>query len=526
MKNVLLILFIITSQNCFSQNYQCLQIGKKPFYINGNGYLRGMRIDSVVTNGSNTIYFPYHTPRNVYNVWGVPDSTASSWLGKAVIEDSNGAFYFDNMWNNDSIILKSKAQPGDSWTFFADTTSFSYKATVTATDTMTILGITDSVKVITIESDSAGAVYSSDPVNGFQIILSKNNGFVQIFDLYTFPYHEPGNTRYRKPLSDYYLDLVEGAIVCNCDMPPSYNNATVQNSIFHLVPFHNPTLIEVNNFSVGEILEYHNYFSEYSGAYLGSSTTVDTIITKSTSATSVTYTMATATSGTTEVCCPVITHSYESGVTSVTYDKTYLIDTVLMPEEWNNRYFYHFFPKVNYDSVNICPDTVCIVDVNNIAYPSGTIIFETTSYGMGFEGNITDAYGIGVGQYSESINNYTAATTAGPSNSSSNQCFYVSDNGVSCGGFVPVLSVGQTKLNSRISVYPNPASNNINFEYPQQDNITITLSDISGRILAIQQSQNSTHTVFDLSMFTSGIFLYHVITPSYSQTGKFIISDR
>ena len=46
-------------------------------------------------------------------------------------------------------------------------------------------------KKILITAHNALGIVASDPVDSLQIFLSKNNGFVQVFDLFTFPYHGP-----------------------------------------------------------------------------------------------------------------------------------------------------------------------------------------------------------------------------------------------------------------------------------------------------------------------------------------------
>jgi hypothetical protein len=202
---------------CFvanAQNYNCLQSGVKHYFTNADGYLRGIRIDSVRASGSDTVYYPFHTERGHYYPWGSPisiDTNGSSWLGKNVIQKADGTFIFNNFW--DTVYIRSKAHLGESWVFFKDTNYIHYTAMVTSVDTMTILGVIDSVKKISIKADSAGTIVTVDPLNNFSIILSKNYGFVQVFDLYTFPYHTPSITPYDVHTSnyvfrgyDYYLD--------------------------------------------------------------------------------------------------------------------------------------------------------------------------------------------------------------------------------------------------------------------------------------------------------------------------------
>lgn len=149
MKNLFSLALILLAHLGYAQNYQCLQPGVKHYFTNGNGYLRGMRIDSVETQGDSTIYFPYHTPRGYLH--SAPpstlDSTGGSWLGKSVVQRADGTFLFDNLWH-DTVVIKTQANVGDSWVFYHDTTTLFYQASLMAIDTMTVLGFVDSVKKI------------------------------------------------------------------------------------------------------------------------------------------------------------------------------------------------------------------------------------------------------------------------------------------------------------------------------------------------------------------------------------------
>ena len=260
MKHLLFFLLFFRIGFCAdAQNYQCLQSGVQRYFINGNGYLRSIVIDSTHTSGDTTIYFPYHTPRGSYDVSGFTptalDPNGGSWLGKKVLQKSDGTFIFDSYWN-DSVIIKTRANIGDSWVFYKDTSLLYYKATLVSKDTMTVLSTPDSVETIMINAYMGSAIYTADPLDSFTIILSKNHGFVQVFDLYTFPYHK-ADSAYRPGL-DFFLDR------STCD----YNYINVESgfspaaniTLFKLVNFINPTEQQLYNWNVGDIIEsYHNY---------------------------------------------------------------------------------------------------------------------------------------------------------------------------------------------------------------------------------------------------------------------------
>ena len=498
-----------------------MQPGVKPFYTNGNGYLRGMRIDSVTTRGTDTVFHPYHTPRSVVlsflSYADALDSTGASWLGKNVIKHVDGTFVFDNVWH-DSVVINTQAHPGDTWTFFSDTTAISYKATLTAADTMTILGIVDSVKKITIEADISGVMNTADPVNNFEIILSKNHGFVKVFDLYTFPYHIPNNISSGMWGYDYYLDLVTNVLPCECDEPAPHNYVDTTNSIFHIVPFHNPTLMELNNFSVGEVFEFHDNNSQYDGNYVVDIITLDTILSKTYTATSVNYTLAEAYQNTTTTysggMTPYVTTSYSYGIVSSSYDTTLLMDTTLMPEEWNAAYFYHFFPKETYASGSVCPDTVCIVDVNNIAYPSGFVEFEAEMpiVGVSEIGNTTYTYSIGFGKSGISYNNYSYSSTAYPHTSETGGYMYIDNHDSICGGYESILPNAVSQINavaSHVTIFPNPANFQIFIRSTNAPITQLSITNFLGQTVYTNE-YNSQKVQVDISDLPAGIYFVKV----------------
>src|SRR6185295_4526018 len=104
MKRTLLFIFLFTAYFCHAQNYQCLQSGVKHYFTNENGYLRGIRIDSARLSGTDSVFYPFHTGRNFTGI--VTDTNGSSWLGKKVIKQTDGTFFFRN-YASDTVIVKT-----------------------------------------------------------------------------------------------------------------------------------------------------------------------------------------------------------------------------------------------------------------------------------------------------------------------------------------------------------------------------------------------------------------------------------
>ncbi|GAA4465712.1 hypothetical protein GCM10023093_18330 [Nemorincola caseinilytica] len=217
-----------------AQSYRCVIPGQIPYFINTDGYLRGMRIDYMDHIGGTFTFYPYETRRDIYG----PSTSMGSWFGESIVQLADGTTRFNTIWN-DTVMIRTQAMPGDTWTFYSDTTSHWYQATVLSEDTMTFAGITDSVKTIRITSYADTTIDTGDVINGFEIVLSKNNGFVQIFDLHLFPYHPPAGTW----AGDFYLR--------------QQDTASAANFIFGRVEYHVPRISELHDFEPGDVFVMH-----------------------------------------------------------------------------------------------------------------------------------------------------------------------------------------------------------------------------------------------------------------------------
>lgn len=275
-----------------AQNYQCLQNGITHYFINSNGYLRASHIDSVNTYPDSVVYYPYRTPRGPYTSTSVPltglDPLGGSWMGKKVTQLNDGTFIFDNYWSDSTLVIKSQANPWETWTMYKDTGSLYYDAVVIGIDTMTVSGMLDSVKTIIITAQNATGMVTTDSLNGFHILLSKNNGFVQAFDLYMFPYHKP-DSAFRQG-SDFFMDratVYPNEINGNFGYTPQKRYA-----IFTLTDFIIPNDEELHsNWATGDIFEWRYWYGSGPYAYPESFTS-DTIVSKVTSVHDVSYTIS------------------------------------------------------------------------------------------------------------------------------------------------------------------------------------------------------------------------------------------
>ncbi|PQJ11496.1 hypothetical protein CJD36_006755 [Flavipsychrobacter stenotrophus] len=511
MKKWLLILSVLFTGIANAQNYQCLQFGPKNYFTNGDGYLRGIRIDSVSVVGSDTIYHAFHTPRLAKYMDGtslatVSDTDGGSWLGKNVVQQTNGVWQFDNLWH-DTVFINTQGALGDSWPFFNDTTDIHYTATITAVDTMTLLGSLDSVKTITINADSAGIPRLTDPVNNFKIILSKDHGFAQVFDLYTFPYHQP-NLQSNIMDLDYYLDLVVRKIIGVGDawVAPYHGDLPdTINSVFKLIHLHNPTLKDVYDYAVGDVYETF-YEKDQNDIYmLFHNEYVDTVVSAHHTPDSSTYSIQDHSSEEYYYYGAPPTPVFTSHSTLIPsgYDTTLLFNESLMPEEKGNRHTYHYMPEMGPDSA-YCPiKGQYVASVNELVCSGPTCYINFTASHHGFDYTLMasrdSTFYIGYGLWSI---NYKDANT-----DIDQHITYYYKGGVVCfGGFKWLNGINDINAPiTEVQLVPNPANELLTVKTNITGGYTISVTNMLGQTALSIRALNVEEKV-DISQLSTGLY--------------------
>jgi len=460
----------------FAQDYNCFT-STRQYFINGDSYLRGMRIDSVKTVGINTVYYPFHTPRGTYidsSGNSVPlDTNGASWFGAAVTQHTGGSFFFNTIWD-DTIIIKTAANPGDNWIFYNDTTNRYYTATVSAVDTMSFAGKFDSVKIITLISLSDTGIVKNDSLNNAQIILSKNYGFVQVFDLYTFPYHKP-NSYYTHGF-DYFLDA----------FAPYPEKAKM---FFKQVNFYNPTGFDIYDYQPGDMFEYIGDGNLAPFAPNGHSVTLDSIISINPVGLDSLYYIAEQRSQSIIYSSPPIKNYSDVPNGIIPVSKLKLIDTSKMSEETGVLYNYYYNPG---DTSHCFVSAIYSLSDNMI---KGGIVklFEPCSSGS--------AYKIGVGKVGFSKCDVTAKISYTE--------YLAADkkNGTQCEYFQPLVVPNILTASIQANIFPNPATDNLYIKLESTDNLSYTtrLINTLGQQLYQSKTNNSQQTI-NVSNFQPGIY--------------------
>jgi hypothetical protein len=84
-------------------------------------------------------------------------------------------------------------------------------------------------------------------------------------------------------------------------------------------------------------------------------------------------------------------------------------------------------------------------------------------------------------------------------------------------------AVEELTLENQLSIYPNPAVDNIHITLPENTQVLFTLYDMQGRILIKEEVSNRSRV--GVNNLASGMYIYKVTTEKETQTGKLIIKD-
>jgi uncharacterized protein YxjI len=242
MKNLILFVFLFNCLNTNAQNWQSFSGTNRVYFeefneINTfgafNNYLpiKTPKLDSMHlfrdahiiydSNSGNikTIKFA-NTYLDTNYIFSLPikciDTNSASIWGKECYRDlNNGIEYFINIYN-DSIIIKTNANTGDTWLLNKDRLNRDFIANVISQDTLKIDGVLDSIKTISITCLLNGNPDTS-VYNNRQLVLSKNHGIILAIPFYTFPY---SNFKYfdgKMPIYNCNYKKINNKILSNID---------------------------------------------------------------------------------------------------------------------------------------------------------------------------------------------------------------------------------------------------------------------------------------------------------------------
>ena len=177
MKRLLLVIMVFSGFSVPAQNWRNICSPGKTFYVADSGRMAAFRLDSAFSaRAGDTIYYSYNVLRGLSGA--CLDSLHGSLLGNRVIAKSDGRFCFFNS-SDDSVWINTRAGLNDSWVFYSSAGGSTITATVSDIRLDTVMGMADSVKLISLSGSSRGSVQS--------IRLSKHYGLCLMPDVYMVP---------------------------------------------------------------------------------------------------------------------------------------------------------------------------------------------------------------------------------------------------------------------------------------------------------------------------------------------------
>jgi hypothetical protein len=181
---LIFLLFTSYSQLLKAQNYAAIKVVDEYTFLDSiNMNIISIHIDSLSSSGSEVQYYNFRQLRPTdYGCYVL----GGSWLGDEVIEEANGTFIFmvypfSPPDSSNTYRILTRAATGHPWTFYSyHNNTDRIEAVVSSVEWRSFIGLSDSVKVITLTRKNASGQVIADPINTQQILLSKNYGLIRL----------------------------------------------------------------------------------------------------------------------------------------------------------------------------------------------------------------------------------------------------------------------------------------------------------------------------------------------------------
>jgi hypothetical protein len=100
--------------------------------------------------------------------------------------------------------------------------------------------------------------------------------------------------------------------------------------------------------------------------------------------------------------------------------------------------------------------------------------------------------------------------------------YYFDDIQLTDGTVDPGLSVESEEILDGFSVYPNPAASSWTITNNTNEEFSIFLSDVQGKLLTVVNGKNQENLFIDAIKFTSGIYFLEIHAKNQTRTIKLI----
>jgi hypothetical protein len=180
----IILLLVFQALTGSGQNYEAIKSdGEYLFQDSLTKEIISIRIDSVANAGDSTLYYNF---KHIYPTENGCWMLKGAWIGDTVIQYPDGKFQFhvsmlDYSYSMKYFDIRSRASLNETWVFSRYAYQNHYlEATISGINYQSFLGVSDSVKIISLTlKDSLGNILSN-PINNQVILLSKHFGMIRL----------------------------------------------------------------------------------------------------------------------------------------------------------------------------------------------------------------------------------------------------------------------------------------------------------------------------------------------------------
>lgn len=453
--------FVLISVSLHSQNYRMLNANSEYFFqVIGNNWpyndvILGLKCDSTRGSSSDSIYFPYRTLAQVLPSYVAcnMDPNYPIWAGLQIDIDTNNIHRWQT-YSGDSLVIKSQTPISDTQMIYLFPNGNKIIAVHSSNSFMTFANVTDSVENYTMQIFSSANIPISGYWNGKQIIISKNNGVVQMPPILNFP-------------NDTIL---------------FYRVAAKRLKYADLYPWQPGDVLDESDYSFNSFSFY--YTSRLINKYILARTMINSD--------SVVFTIQRT------------THIISNGPPT----NTLSLDTILFSVGNLNSYIRNEMPRQTIDSLHTydlfyhaadCGKLRMVDHVMNAVYMD---MINQCPYFDNFEPIIRDDI------YLEGVAGYYFQDQWMQSSRNFQNCYYLIGTST-CG--TPLYVGTQEMTKEGFSIWPNPTTDFLNFDYPENcSGYILEIFDLAGKQIQSITLENS--VAVDVRNLANGFYLGKIIS--------------
>lgn len=478
--------FLCISYLAYSQNYKLFNASSKKLFTDSvNAY--SIAFDSVKVSGNDSIYFNFFrlnntlNPSDSCNFWGSQycyKQNKPVWAGEKIKYDNAGIYQFYTL-SGDTLNFNFTKNIGDTSLFYQDGIQKFFFVFEKA-DTLTTLNYFDSARFYKIlHTDLAGNIINSQ-LNGEKIIIAKNIGLIQFFQIDSFP------------------QILRPLYLIGAKFPAVGLYQLTNEMLYDYQPGDEIQFYDYYTFPEGP--PWYNYSKYIKYVFLSKTITADSLIY------AVSY-----------VLYDVYASQTTIGTTTLKYYRHGIVAQI--PFEYfngkNRRLFLANYCGIKLWSYYVSPWA-------GMGYCSTENCWGHIDTG-GPPENSKSTYVAGLGIY-----NTQGLVTAPPPHGYGygKKIVYFKKNGIPCGNEV-VMVLGPDHFLSQINVFPNPFSTTATLEIlnpeSQIPNLEFRMFDVFGKEFKRFKVKSKKFTI-NRENLPSGIYFYTLEVPNATfYTGKLII---